>query len=228
MIVALAVLATLVVHTGAEALFRRFRHPILQPVLVSVVVLVAALRLLRIDPDTYAQGGDVLAFFLGPSVVALAVRLEAELARLGERRARVTLALVLGSASGVLSVLLVARALGASPTLLATLAPKSTTTPFAMGIAARLGGVPEIAAAIVIALGIVGAAIGPPILRLVGVRDRFAWGLALGAAAHGVGTARAAEEGETESAGAALALAAMGVLTALVAPPIVRVVAAFW
>jgi predicted murein hydrolase (TIGR00659 family) len=226
--IALALLATLLVHFAAEALARRVRSPLLHPILVSTVVLAAGIRLLGIDPETYAQGGDVLTFFLGPSVVALGVRLEAELERLGPRTASVVTAIGAGSVVGVASVVIVARLLGASPVLVATLAPKSTTTPFAMAIAARLGGVPELAAAVVVAVGILGAAIGPPLLRLFGVRDRVAWGLALGAAAHGVGTARAVEEGDVEGASATVALGLTGVITALVAPPIVRFLASVW
>lgn len=228
MTLGLALLATLLVHAAAEALARRVRSPLLHPILVSTVVLALGVRLLRIDPETYAQGGDVLTFFLGPSVIALGVRVEAELEGLGRRTWPVLIAILAGSAIGVASVVIVAKLLGASPVLVATLAPKSTTTPFAMGIAARLGGVPELAAAIVVAVGILGAAVGPTLLRLFGVRDRLAWGLAMGAAAHGVGTARAVEEGDVEGAAATVALGLTGVVTALVAPPIVRALASFW
>lgn len=218
LVTALAVAATALLYAAAAWVHGRVRWSILQPVATTSVVLLVALWALHVPVATYVKRVEVLSVLLGPSVVALGLTVERELPRLSGRGARVLSAIALGSVVGAASAALVAKALGASPAIVATLAPKSTTSPIAMAIAERTGGLPPLAAAIVVVVGIVGAVIGPPILRLCGVRDPFAWGLAMGVSSHGVGTARAVEEGEAQAAASALGLALTGVVTSLVVP----------
>lgn len=215
---ALAVAATVVVYALAQRLQRRTGAILLHPVLVSIVVLVAALRALGVDYEAYARGGRLLGFWLGPAVVALGVPLARQTEEIGRRGKAVLASIAIGAAVGTVSATAVAALLGGSGEVVRSLAPRAVTTPIAMGIAARVGGVPALSAAVVILSGILGAVIGPPLLRRLGIRSRTAVGLALGAAAHGVGTARAAEEGETEAATAGLAIGLMGVATAVLAP----------
>jgi putative effector of murein hydrolase len=160
----------------------------------------------------------MLAFFLGPAVVALGLPLFRQMETIGRRGKAVLLSLLAGAAVGTLSAVLTAAVLGGWPQTVRTLAPRAVTTPIAIGISERLGGLPPLSAAVSILSGILGAVIGPPLLRTIGVRSRTAFGLALGAAAHGVGTARAAEEGEVEAASSGLAIGVMGVFTAALAP----------
>lgn len=217
-IAVLALAATLAVYAAARVLQRRTGSVLLHPVLVSIVVLIAALRLLGIDYGTYDEGGRVLTFLLGPAVVALGLPLERQMEEIGRRGRAVLVSLGVGSVVGVVSAVGTAVLLGASGVVVRSLAPRAVTTPIAIGIAERVGGLPALSAAVVILSGILGAVMGPPLLRRMGVRSRTAFGLALGAAAHGVGTARAAEEGDVEAASSGLAIGLMGVGTAVVAP----------
>jgi putative effector of murein hydrolase len=123
-------------------------------------------------------------------------RPDRQLRRLSRASLPILASTAAGSLVGVLSAVLPAGLLGASPALLASLAPKSVTTPIAIEVSQILGGLPPLTAAVVIATGILGAVLGPPFLRVIGVRSPTAFGLAMGAAAHGIGTARAMEEGE--------------------------------
>lgn len=214
----LAIAATLGVYAAARAVQRRLRSVWLHPVLVSIVVLIAALRLLGIEYADYDRGGRLLTFFLGPAVVALGLPLHRQLEEIGRRGRAVLLSLLIGASVGTLTATLTAALLGASGPVVRTLAARSVTTPIAIGIAQRVGGVPPLAAVVAIFTGVLGAVIGPPLLRAIGIRSRTAFGLALGAAAHGVGTARAAEEGEVEAASSGLAIGIMGVFTAVLAP----------
>jgi predicted murein hydrolase (TIGR00659 family) len=214
----LAIAATLAVYAAARMLQRRVGSMLLHPVLVSIVVLIAALRMLGIGYETYDRGGRVLTFLLGPAVVALGLPLYRQMAEIGRRGRAVLLSVAAGSVVGVVSAVGTASVLGASATVVRSLAPRAVTTPIAIGIAERVGGLPALSAAVVILSGVLGAVIGPPLLRRTGVRSRTAFGLALGAAAHGVGTARAAEEGDVEAASAGLAIGLMGVGTAIAAP----------
>jgi predicted murein hydrolase (TIGR00659 family) len=217
----LAIAATLAVYAAARWLQRRTGSVLLHPVLVSIVVLIIALRSMGIAYAAYDRGGRVLTFLLGPAVVALGLPLFRQMEEIGRRGRGVLLSIAAGSAAGALSATAAAALLGASDPVVRTLAARSVTTPIAMSIADRVDGIPALAAAVVILSGILGAVIGPPLLRRIGVRSRTAFGLALGAAAHGVGTARAAEEGEVEAASSGLAIGLMGVATAVLAPLVI-------
>ena len=94
----------------------------------------------------------------------------------------------------------------ASAWLLASIATKSITTPLAMSVSQSLGGIPAIAAAVVVVVGILGALAGYPLLKLMRVTDPEAQGLAMGACAHAIGTAASAEQGVTQGAFSSLAM----------------------
>lgn len=220
---ALPILATIAVYLAAEQLYRRAGRSWLNPVLMSIAVVGTALVALRIPYARYDAGARYLGWLLAPSVVALGVPLYRQAPALRRRFRAIGTALVCGSAAGVLSATLVALLLGAPPIVVRSLAPRSVTTPIAIQLSERAGGIPALSAIVVILSGVVGAATGIPLLRAVGVRGRTATGLALGAAAHGVGTARAAEEGTPEAAAAGLAIGLMGVLTSLWVPLVLLV-----
>jgi len=214
----LAVGATVGTYALAGRLYRRLGYVFLHPVLVSIVALILALEALGVSYAAYDRGGRLLTFFLGPAVVALGLPLHRQTGEIGRKAKAVLVSLLVGSAVGILSACGVAVLLGASPEVVRSLAPRSVTTPIAIEIAKRAGGLPSLSAVVVILSGVFGAVVGPPLLRAVGVRSRTATGLALGAAAHGVGTARAVEEGEVEAAGAGIAIGLMGVATAVLVP----------
>jgi putative effector of murein hydrolase len=168
----------------------------------------------------------VLTFLLGPAVVALGLPLFRQMEEIGRKRNAVLITLLVGSVAGALTATVAAALLGASDEVIRSLIPRSVTTPIAIGIAGPVGGLPALSAAVSILTGVLGAVIGPPLLRALGIRSRTAFGLALGAAAHGVGTARAAEEGDAEAASAGLAIGLMGVFTAVLGPVAVAVLIA--
>lgn len=219
-------LFALALTAGAYVLFERlharWRSPLLHPVLGAIAAVAVALRLLHLPYPRYAEQTRPLTFLLGPAVVAFGVTLYEQRAAIVRQARSVLVALALGSVTGIASAVGIARLLGATPEVVASLAPKSVTTPIAMGIAERLGGLPPLTAVLVILVGVFGAVVGPALLRLLRIRSATAWGLGMGAAAHAVGTARATEEGELQAASAALAIAVHGVLTAALAPLLMR------
>jgi predicted murein hydrolase (TIGR00659 family) len=222
---ALAVGGTVLVFGLARRLHRRLGWALLHPVLVSIVVVIAALEALGVRYETYDRGGRWLSFWLGPAVVALGVPLFRQMEQVRRGARALLVSLLAGGAVGIVSACGVAALLGASPEVVRSLAPRSVTTPIAIEIARRAGGIPSLSAVVVILSGVLGAAVGPALLRAAGVRGRTALGIALGAAAHGVGTARAVEEGEVEAAGAGIAIGLMGVVTAVLTPPVLALLA---
>ena len=213
-----AILATAAAYYGAAWLQRRVGSFLLNPVLVAVTVLIVALELAGISFATYNRGGALISFFLGPAVVALGVPLHHQAHEITRRGFAILVSILTGSLVGILAGTVLAALLGASPAVVRTLAARSVTTPIAIAVTARAGGIPPLAAAISIATGLIGAVIGPRLLRSIAVRSATAFGLAMGSAAHGIGTARAAEEGPVEGAASGLAIGLMGLATAILAP----------
>ncbi|HET8542178.1 MAG TPA: LrgB family protein [Anaeromyxobacter sp.] len=214
---------TVVAYVVADALHRRLgRHAAANPVLVAVLFLLAVLVASGTPYPTYFEGAQFVHFLLGPATVALAVPLHRELARARARAVPFTVALLAGSSAAALTAIGVARALGASRPTLVSLAPKSTTTPVAMGIAEKLGGLPSLTASLVILTGILGAMLGPWLLRLVRVRDAAATGFAMGVASHGIGTARAFQLSERAGAFSGLGMGLNALATALLLPALLR------
>lgn len=213
----LGIVVTAAVYYAFALLYARFRSLLTLPILAATVLLAAVLSTPIGDFAAYERGTLPLRFLLGPATLALAVPLARRRALVRAHLPAVG-AVAVGAVVGAVSAMLLSRALGLPRALVATITPKSVTTPIAMPISERLGGIPTLTAAIVVLVGVFGAAIGPWLLDRMGVRGAIARGLALGTAAHGVGTARALEEGEATGAAAGIAMVVAGVVTALVAP----------
>ncbi len=209
---------TVLVYLSAQRLALRVRTPLLHPILVSIIAIAALLSALDVDYATYQQGGTLLSFWLGPATVALAVPLYRQLPAVLKNKWPILAAAAAGSAAAALSAASLARLFGAGMDIVTALIPKSVTTPIALEIADALGTNRELAAGFVIVTGILGAAIGPEFLRLVGVTSPLAQGLALGTASHGIGTARALQEGTVQGSTSGLAMGIAGILTTLFAP----------
>ncbi len=209
---------TIAVYLASRALYLRTRWAILNPALVGIAAVIALLIATRTPYAEYERGGRVIAFWLGPAVVALGVPLALQLERVRRNALGIATGLVAGAIVGIAVATGVATLLGASPVVVRSLAPRAATTPIAVAVTARLGGIPALSAVVSIVSGAIGGFIGVGVLRAVGVRSRLATGLALGAAAHGLGTARAAGEGDVEGAASGMAMGVVGVLTALIAP----------
>jgi predicted murein hydrolase (TIGR00659 family) len=214
---------TLVAYQIAHWIYRRCgAHPLANPVLIAVVLLVALLQLTHTPYDTYFSGAQFVHFLLGPATVALAIPLYGQFQRLVGLAGPLLLALVGGSLTAMLSAVFVGHWFGGSLPTLLSLAPKSVTTPIAMGIAERIGGHPSLAAVMVIATGILGAITAQTLFRWLKVKDDAVGGFALGVAAHGIGTARAFQISETMGAFAALGMGLNGLLTAMTLPSLMQ------
>lgn len=210
---------TLLVYQGAFMLSRRTGfHPLANPVMLAVVALVLILSATGTPYRTYFDGAQFVHFLLGPATVALAIPLHAQLKRLRRMLGPLLAALLAGSLTAVLSATAIAACMGASRASLISLAPKSVTTPIAMGIAERLGGLPSLTAVLVISTGVLGAVAARYLFRLLHLRDDAVAGFALGLAAHGIGTARAFQVSEQAGAFSALAMGLNGLLTAVLLP----------
>jgi predicted murein hydrolase (TIGR00659 family) len=212
---------TVLIYLLAQKLFLKSGNlAILNPVAVSVLMLIALLMMSETPYERYFDGAQFLHFLLGPATVALAVPLFRHLPRLKAVWFPVAVSLVVGVLTGAFSAVAIGYAFGLDKTTLLSLAPKSVTTPVAMGISEVLGGIPALTAAFVVFTGITGAVIGIRLLKLAGVTDESAVGIAMGVTAHGVGTARAFEEHPVSGAFAGLAMGLAAFETAVILPAV--------
>lgn len=210
---------TLLVYQGAFMLYQRSGfHPLANPVAMAVVALGTLLWATGTPYATYFEGAQFVHFLLGPATVALAVPLFEQLARLKRLWLPMLGALVVGTLAATVTAIGVGWVLGASKATLASLAPKSVTTPVAMGIAEKIGGLPSLTAVLVVCTGIVGAASARFLFDALRITDPTVRGFALGTAAHGIGTARAFQVSQEMGAFAGLAMGLSALFSALALP----------
>jgi predicted murein hydrolase (TIGR00659 family) len=206
----------------ATLLYSNLRSPLTNPLLISSIIIILVLERGGIDYHDYNRGGQILTFFLGPATVALAVPLYNKRKFLQGRMLPLLMIISLGALAAMGSAALTAHFLGADRQVVLSLLPKSVTTPIAVEVAAMIGGIPELAGVFVIITGLLGALWGPKLLRLCKVRSPLAMGIAIGTAAHGIGTARALEEGELAGSASGLAMGIAGLVTPLLAGACLR------
>lgn len=209
---------TFVVYVAAQILQRRTGISFLNPILITIAVLICILMSAGVDYDTYADGGEYIDFWLKPAVVALGVPLYRQLEAIKKQLLPILLAELAGCIVGVVSVVVVAQLLGASKEVILSLAPKSVTTPIAMEIAQTVGGIPALTAAVVVCTGIFGGMAGFKMMKYSRVKSPIAQGLSMGTAAHAVGTSAAMDVGYRYGAFSSLGLTLNGLFTALLTP----------
>ncbi|WP_170285793.1 LrgB family protein [Propionivibrio limicola] len=215
----LGLTVTLIAYLCGGWLFKRSRqHALANPVLIAIVLITLLLWATETPYPRYFESASLIHFLLGPATVALAVPLHAYWRRLRQMALPLLLALLAGSATAAFSAMIIADLLGASPETVHSLAPKSVTTPIAMGVAEQIGGIPSLTAVLVILTGILGAVGFPAFFRLLRIRSHAAQGFAVGLASHGLGTARAFLVSEEMGAFSALAMGLNGILTAVFLP----------
>lgn len=210
---------TLVAYQAGSWVYQKGKlNPLLNPVLLAVCLLVAALILTRTSYPTYFAGAQFVHFLLGPATVALAIPLYRQFDRVKRSALAILTSIITGSLTASLTAVALVRLLGGSWDTAISIAPKSVTAPVAMGISEQLGGLPSLTAVLVILTGIIGAMLGPPLLNLMGIRDWAARGVAIGTASHGIGTARALQVNDVAGAFSGLAMGLNALATAVLLP----------
>ncbi|MBS7351790.1 MAG: LrgB family protein [Candidatus Limisoma sp.] len=213
---------TFVIYESAYLIQRRTQFALFNPILVTIALIIVFLTMNDISYDTYNQYGKYIEFWLKPAVVALAIPLYKQLSTVKKQLLPIILSALGGCISGIISVVLVADVCGASREIVMSLAAKSVTTPIAMEVTSTLGGIPSLTAAVVVSVGIFGGIVGFSVMRTTKVHSPMAQGLALGAAAHAVGTSRAICVSDRYGAFASLGLTLNGIFTAILTPSILH------
>ncbi|MBP3669439.1 MAG: LrgB family protein [Bacteroides sp.] len=195
---------------------------LLNPILLTMIVLIVFLKVTGISYETYQEGGHLIEFWLKPAIVALGVPLYLQLEMIKKQWLPILLSQLVGCLVGLVSVILIAKGLGATPEVICSLAPKSVTTPIAMEVSEATGGIPSLSAAVVILVGLFGAVLGFKVMDFGHIKSPIAQGLSMGTASHAIGTSAAMEVGKKYGAYASLGLTLNGIFTALLTPTVLR------
>ncbi len=209
---------TFVVFMATKYLQKRTGIALLNPILLTIAIIIGFLMCTDISYETYSEGGEYIDFWLKPAVVALGVPLYQQLESIRKQLLPILIAELAGCIIGISSVVFVAEILGGTREVILSLASKSVTTPIAMEITETLGGIPPLTAAVVVCTGIFGGMTGFKMMKMSRVKSPIAQGLSMGTAAHAVGTSAAMDYGYRYGAFSSLGLTLNGLFTALLTP----------
>ena len=215
------------VFYAAKTLQRRLGWVLFNPILIAIAIIIVFLLAMDIPYETYHEGAKLIEFWLKPAVVALGVPLYLQLSSIKRQFLPILASQTMGCVAGIVSVVVIAKMLGASNAVIMSLASKSVTTPIAMEVTQALGGIPSLTAAIVVITGLIGAIIGFKTLSVGHVYNPMALGLSMGAASHALGTSAAMDRDQFMGAYASLGLTLNGILTALLTPTVIDIINTF-
>lgn len=213
---------TIIIYWLAQKLQARTGFILLNPILITILIIIAFLMIFNIDYQTYHNGSKYIDFLLKPAVVALGVPLYKQLKVIKKQALNIVISQLAGCITGIVSVVLIAKLMGASKEIIFSLAPKSVTTPIAIEISRSIGGITPLTASVVIVVGIFGAVFGYSILKLTGVRNPMAQSLSMGNAAHAIGTSKSMEISPVFGAMSSIGLIVNGIFTAILAPWVLK------
>jgi predicted murein hydrolase (TIGR00659 family) len=201
---------------------KKTKIPLFNPLLIAISLVIFFLLVTGIPKENYDLGGNLILFFLGPATVVLAVPLYRQLELLKKDLLPILTGVFVGSLVSILSVAALAKLFGVELSVELSMLPKSVTSAIGMEISKEIGGIASLSVAVIVLTGIVGASIGPGLLKLLGIRDEVAQGVALGTSAHAVGTSKAMEMGETQGAMSGLSIGLAGITTVILLPIILN------
>ena len=201
-------------------------NPLFTPIVFAMVLLIIFLMVLNIPLETYQKGGDYISLFITPATVSLAISLEKNYDYLRRYLPTILIGILSGVLFHTILIMLLALAFKLNQEMVVTMLPKSITTAIAMGVSESLGGLVSLTVGLVVVTGVLGAMMGPTILKLTGIEDPVAQGIALGSASHAIGTSRAIEMGEVQGAMGGVAIVVTGITVVVLAP--LAVVVASW
>jgi putative effector of murein hydrolase len=199
------------------------RHPLANPLLMSVIAIVLLLKATGTSYEVYASGVRFIEFLIGPAIVSIAVPLLKNWATVKQNALPILTALLVGSVTAIASAALMGRMVGLPETITLSLVPKSATTGVAMAISQNLGGEPTMTSTFTVTTSIIAAVLLVSFMRLLRVRDMAAIGFAAGLSAHSVGTARAFQLDPVAGTFAGTGLCLNAILTALITPIVLAI-----
>ncbi|MDW5289916.1 LrgB family protein [Formosa sp. PL04] len=212
---------TFVAFFIAQNIQKKTKMLFLNPVLIAIIFIIGFLTLFKIDFEAYHKGSRMIEFLLKPAIVALGVPLYQQLGKIKKQAIPIIVSQLVGCIAGVVSVVLIAKAMGAPKEIIFSLAPKSVTTPIAIEVSKTLGGIPPLTASVVILFGILGSIFGYEIMKISRIKSTISQGISMGTAAHVLGASKSMEISGNFGALSSIGLIVNGIFTAFLAPYII-------
>lgn len=211
-------LLSLITYELGLMIQKRFKISILNPLLISVSIIIIILCVTDISYDSYFNGSKVLNWLLTPATVCLAIPLYEKYQLLKENWKAIMVGITSGIISCMVTILIMSLLFNLTNKQYITLLPKSITTAIGMAISEELGGYATLTVTVIIVTGIFGNIFAEQLCKLFKITNPLAKGLAIGTSSHALGTAKAVQMGDTEGAISSLSIAVCGLLTVLFAP----------
>ena len=211
------VVLTIAVFELGLWLKKKFKTPLLNPLLISIILIIVILLVSGMKYETYEAGAKYISYLLTPATVALAVPLYEQIELLKKNWKAILLGILSGALTSTICVLTLSVLYGLSHTQYVTLLPKSITTAIGMGVSEELGGIVTISVAVIIVTGVFGNMIAETVCKVFRITEPVAKGIGIGSASHAIGTAKAMELGQVEGAMSSLSIAVSGVITVVIA-----------
>lgn len=190
---------------------------ILNPLLITTVLIIAILTIFDIPLESYNAGGDVISMFLAPATTVLAYSIYRQLILLKKHFIPIAIGCLVGSITSMGSTYLLCKAFDIESSITASMIPKSVTTPIAMEVSSSLSGITSITVAAVVVTGILGSILCPVLMKIFRIDNKVAAGIAIGTCSHAAGTSKAIEIGEIEGAMSGIAIGVSGIVTVIIA-----------
>ena len=194
------------------------KNALMNPLLIAILIVIAVLLGFGIPKENYDKGGNYILFFLGPATVVLAIPLYKQMELLKKDIVPILTGIIVGSLTSILSVVFLSKLFHVNLSVATSMIPKSVTTAIGMEVSKQIGGITSLTVAVIVLTGIMGAVLGPSLLKIFKIKDDVAQGVAIGTAAHAVGTSKAMELGETQGAMSGLSIGIAGLVTVILAP----------
>lgn len=218
----LPLLVTLIAYQIGLALQKKFHSPLFNPILISVVIVLAFLSVTDTPYGQYKQGTACISWLMTPATVCLAIPMYEQLQILKRNFPMMLVGIVSGSVTCIAIVLIFAALFRFDSVLLASLLPKSITSAIGVPLSEMAGGLASVTTAAIILSGIFASMLGTTFCKLFRLTNPVAQGVAFGTAGHVIATARANELGELIGAASSLSLVVAGLLTAAAFPLIIQ------
>lgn len=212
-----AVLITILGYFIGDIIRKKTKLNVFNPILIGIIFVSIILSVFKIDYDVYYEGAKYISYFLTPATICLAIPLYEEFETLKHNFKAIIIGITAGVLSSLGSILLFSYLFALTHEQYVTLLPKSITTAIGMTVSEQFGGIASITVAVIIITGILGNLMGEYILKIFKIEHPISKGLAIGTAAHAVGTAKALEMGEVEGAMSGLSVAVSGLITVVLA-----------
>lgn len=190
---------------------------ILNPLLITTVLIIAFLTIFNIPLESYNAGGDVISMFLAPATTVLAYSIYKQIILLKKHFIPIAIGCLVGSITSMGSTYLLCKVFDIESSITASMIPKSVTTPIAMEVSSSLSGITSITVAAVVVTGILGSILCPVLIKIFRIDNKVAAGIAIGTCSHAAGTSKAIEIGEIEGAMSGIAIGVSGIVTVIIA-----------